>query len=126
MFNQTTPFSNPQNQSPPTIRRATLVPRAVNPQRVTEKRQAVRYGERQRPEHRSRGLLIDAQVADAPRTVPMVSPRRTYGGLYLALIWAGLWASLCLWPSAPPVQASASERGAAQSLQESSSLELNK
>src|SRR5262249_61582502 len=31
-------------------------------------RQAVRYGERQRPEHRSKGLLIKAQVADAPRT----------------------------------------------------------
>jgi RHS repeat-associated protein len=30
----------------------------------------VRYGERQRPEHLSIGLLIDAQVADAPRTVP--------------------------------------------------------
>src|SRR5262247_618767 len=28
-------------------------------------RQVVRYGERQRPEHRLRGLLIDAQVADA-------------------------------------------------------------
>src|SRR5262245_21145609 len=28
-------------------------------------RQAVQYGERQRPEHRSRHLLIDAQVADA-------------------------------------------------------------
>src|SRR6266540_4307672 len=37
-------------------------------------RQAVRYGERQRPEHRSGGLLIDAQVADAPRTVPEIAP----------------------------------------------------
>src|SRR5882672_1392544 len=32
-------------------------------------RRAVRYGERQRPEHRSRGLSVDARVADAPRTV---------------------------------------------------------
>src|SRR5262245_66502613 len=37
-------------------------------------RQAIRYGERQRPEHRSISLLIDAQVADAPRTVPEVAP----------------------------------------------------
>src|SRR5262245_2113702 len=37
-------------------------------------RQAVRYGERQRPEHRSKGLLIKAQVADAPRTVPEIAP----------------------------------------------------
>ena len=29
----------------------------------------IQYVERQRPEHRSEGLLIDAQVADAPRTV---------------------------------------------------------
>ena len=35
---------------------------------------AVRYGERQRPEHRSGGLLINAQVADAPRTVPEIAP----------------------------------------------------
>jgi hypothetical protein len=33
-------------------------------------RQAIQYGERERPEHRSIGLLIKAQVADAPRTVP--------------------------------------------------------
>lgn len=31
-------------------------------------------GERQRPEHRSEGLLIKAQVAYAPRTVPQISP----------------------------------------------------
>ncbi len=34
---------------------------------------AVRYGERQRPEHRSCGHMIDAQVADAPRTVPKIA-----------------------------------------------------
>ena len=37
-------------------------------------RQAVQYGERERPEHLSIGLLIDAQVAHAPRTVPEVAP----------------------------------------------------
>ncbi len=37
-------------------------------------RQAVRYGERQRPEHRSKALLINPQVADAPRTVPEITP----------------------------------------------------
>jgi len=37
---------------------------------VANHQRAVRYGERQRPEHRSVGLLTDAQVADAPRTVP--------------------------------------------------------
>jgi len=35
---------------------------------------AVRYGERQRPEHWSASLLADAQVADAPRTVPKIAP----------------------------------------------------
>ena len=35
------------------------------------------------------------------------------------LIWAGLSASLCLWPGPPPAQATASERSAAQSTQES-------
>ncbi len=35
---------------------------------------AVQYGERERPEHLSIGLLIDAQVAHAPRTVPEVAP----------------------------------------------------
>ena len=30
---------------------------------------SVRYGERKRPEHRSRDLLTDAQVSYAPRTV---------------------------------------------------------
>src|SRR4030095_1854331 len=34
-------------------------------------RPPVQYGERERPEHRSIGLLIDAQVAHAPRTVPL-------------------------------------------------------
>src|SRR5262249_6613893 len=38
---------------------------------VTEGRQAVQYGERERPEPRSIDLLIEAQVAHAPRTVPM-------------------------------------------------------
>jgi len=38
------------------------------------RQQAVRYGERQRPEHRSVGLLIDAQVADAPRTASEIAP----------------------------------------------------
>ena len=37
-------------------------------------RRALRYGERERPEHRSKGLLINAQVAHAPRTVPEISP----------------------------------------------------
>jgi hypothetical protein len=34
----------------------------------------VQYGERQRPEHKSIGLLIYAQIADAPRTVPPAVP----------------------------------------------------
>ncbi|HEV2668261.1 MAG TPA: hypothetical protein VG324_25315, partial [Blastocatellia bacterium] len=38
---------------------------------VTEGRQAVWYGERKRPEHRSMGSMIYAQVAYAPRTVPI-------------------------------------------------------
>ena len=42
------------------------------------------------------------------------------------LLWAGLSASPCLWPGAAPVQASASERSAAQSAQESDSLEPGK
>jgi len=42
------------------------------------------------------------------------------------LIWVGLSASPYLWTGAAPVQASASERSAAQSAQESSSLELGK
>src|SRR5262245_9320418 len=42
--------------------------------RSPDVRQALRYGERQRPEHRSEGLLIDAQVADAPRTVTEITP----------------------------------------------------
>ena len=42
------------------------------------------------------------------------------------LLWAGLSASPCLWPRAEPVQASASERGAAPSVQESVSLEPGK
>src|SRR5215510_12870765 len=42
------------------------------------------------------------------------------------LLWAGLWASLCLWPDLPPVQATASERSQAQSFQESSPLELSR
>jgi hypothetical protein len=40
----------------------------------TVARPPVQYGERQRPEHRSCGLLIKAQVADAPRTVPLAVP----------------------------------------------------
>ena len=42
------------------------------------------------------------------------------------LIWVGLSASPYLWPGAAPVQASDSERSAAQSPQESNSLELGK
>jgi tetratricopeptide (TPR) repeat protein len=42
------------------------------------------------------------------------------------LIWIGLSASPYLWLGAAPVQASARERGAAQSAQESSSLELGR
>jgi len=42
------------------------------------------------------------------------------------LIWVGLSASPYLWPGAAPVQASASERSAAQSAQESDSLEPGK
>src|SRR5215510_2441545 len=42
------------------------------------------------------------------------------------LIWVELSASPYLWPGAVPVQASASERSAAQSAQESDSLELGK
>jgi hypothetical protein len=42
------------------------------------------------------------------------------------LLWAGLSSSPCLWPDLPPVQANASERSEAQSVQESSPLELNK
>jgi CHAT domain-containing protein/Tfp pilus assembly protein PilF len=67
LFNQTTPFPPPQNQRPPTTRRAGL-----------------------------------------------------------ALIRVGLSASLCLWPSLPPAQASVSEPGVAQSFQESGSLEPGK
>src|SRR6266511_2341984 len=37
-------------------------------------RPPVQYGERERPEHLSIGLLIDAQVAHAPRTVPPTVP----------------------------------------------------
>jgi hypothetical protein len=33
------------------------------------------YGERERPERRSIGLLISAQVAHAPRTVPEILPQ---------------------------------------------------
>src|SRR6266540_1456262 len=40
---------------------------------VYRDRRTVQYGERQRPELRSRGLLIEARVADAPRTVPRVA-----------------------------------------------------
>jgi hypothetical protein len=37
-------------------------------------RPLVQYGERERPERRSIGLLICAQVAHAPRTVPLAVP----------------------------------------------------
>src|SRR6266508_247938 len=37
-------------------------------------RQTLRYGERQRPGHRLCDHIIDAQVADAPRTVPEIAP----------------------------------------------------
>src|SRR5262245_4523986 len=39
-----------------------------------EGRQTLRYGERERPEYRSKDLSIGAQVADAPRTVSMGAP----------------------------------------------------
>jgi CHAT domain-containing protein/Tfp pilus assembly protein PilF len=42
------------------------------------------------------------------------------------LLWAGLSASPFLWPDLTPAQANASERSEAQSVQESSSLELSK
>jgi hypothetical protein len=67
LFNQTIPASKPQNQSLPTIYRATH-----------------------------------------------------------ALVHAGLLTFLWLWPSPPPAQASASERGGAQTPQESISLEPGK
>jgi len=38
---------------------------------VTGERQAVQYGERERPGAQSTGLLIEPRVAHAPRTVPM-------------------------------------------------------
>src|SRR6266540_2408909 len=44
-----------------------------------EGRQTLRYGERQRPEYRSKDLSIGAQVADAPCTVSMGAPHRIYG-----------------------------------------------
>ncbi len=50
---------------------------------VIEGRQAVQYGERKRPGLRSIGQLIEAQVAYAPRTVPMLKYQPIYGGLYL-------------------------------------------
>jgi hypothetical protein len=37
-------------------------------------RQAIQYGERERPETRAISLLIDAQVAHAPRTAQEVAP----------------------------------------------------
>src|SRR6266540_4254463 len=43
-----------------------------------EGRQTLRYGERQRPEYRSKDLSIGAQVADAPCTVSMGAPHRIY------------------------------------------------
>src|SRR5262245_1730532 len=39
-----------------------------------KRRQAVQYGERKRPGHESKVLLIYAQVAYAPRTVPLTQP----------------------------------------------------
>ena len=36
--------------------------------------QTVQYGERERPEPRSIGLLIEVRVAHAPRTVPEIAP----------------------------------------------------
>ena len=48
-----------------------LVPHAVNPTRVTESRQAVQYGERERPELRSMNYLIEPRVAHSPHAVPI-------------------------------------------------------
>ena len=50
----------------------------------------VRYGERERPEHRPRGLLIDVQVAHAPRTVSEVRVMVKIDSIISQLwIWAG-------------------------------------
>src|SRR5262245_29163000 len=56
-------------------------------------RPPVQYGERERPERRSIGLLIGAQVAHAPRTVPLAVP---YTHLQSAL--SAFWDALCLQP----------------------------
>src|SRR5688572_2753321 len=50
-------------------------------------RSSVRYGERQRPEHRPKGLLINVQVADAPRTVPLVAPYFSLRRFTSVFIW---------------------------------------
>ncbi len=57
------PAANSANESKP------LAPRALKPPRLTEARQAIQYGERERPELRSSSSSIGAQVAHAPRTV---------------------------------------------------------
>jgi hypothetical protein len=47
------------------------------------------YGERKRPEHRSKGLLIKAQVAYAPRTAPQITPHSRTFFKRLLLIHSG-------------------------------------
>jgi len=63
---------------------------------------------------------------NTPVSKPQNQGPQTIHRTIRALIRAGLPALLCLWPSPPPAQASASERGGAQTPQEGISLELGK
>ena len=67
-----------------------------------------------------------SSILPKPMNVTILPAVMRLGVIINLLIWVGLSASPCLWPGAPPVQASASERGAAQSAQESDSLEPGK
>jgi CHAT domain-containing protein/tetratricopeptide (TPR) repeat protein len=65
--------------------------------------------------------------------VPVANPQGRRGAtarhtvqIINLILWTGLSVSPCLWPGAEPAQASASERGAAPSVQESVSLEPGK
>src|SRR6266498_2373921 len=65
--------------------------------------------------------------------VPVANPQGRRGAtarhtvqIINLILWAGLSVSPCLWRGSSPVQASASERGAPQSAQESVSLEPGK
>src|SRR5262245_11368220 len=67
------------------------------------------------------------------QTVPVANPQGRRGAtarhtvqIINLILWAGLSASPCIWLGAPPAQASASEGSAAQSVQESISLEPGK